>query len=66
VNKDVDDYIVRCMECERVKVEHKHLVSLLQPLPIPEWKWKAVTIDFITKSPKTLRQHGSIMVVVEK
>jgi hypothetical protein len=35
-------------------------------LPIPEWKWEVVTIDFITKFPRTTRQHDSIMVVVDK
>jgi hypothetical protein len=62
----VANYISKCMECQRVKAEHIHLVGFLQPLPIPEWKWEVVTIDFITKFPKTTRQHDSIMVVVEK
>jgi hypothetical protein len=66
MKKDVVDYIARCMECQRVKVEHRHPTGLLQPLPIPEWKWEVVTIDFITKLPKTTRQHDSIMVVVDK
>jgi hypothetical protein len=35
-------------------------------LPIPEWKWEVVTIDFITKFPRTTRKHDSIMVVVDK
>jgi hypothetical protein len=35
-------------------------------LPIPEWKWEIVTIDFITKFPRTTRKHDSIMVVVDK
>jgi hypothetical protein len=48
------------------KVEHRHPVGLLQPFPIPEWKWEVVTIDFITKLPRTVRQHDSIMVVVDK
>jgi hypothetical protein len=39
---------------------------MLQPLPIPEWKWEVVTIDFITKLPRTVKQHDSIMVVVDK
>jgi hypothetical protein len=49
-----------------VKTKHRHLVGLLQPLPIPEWKWEVVTIDFITKLPRTVKQHDSIMVVLEK
>ena len=39
---------------------------LLQPLPISEWKWEVVTIDSITKFPRTMKQHDSIMVVVDK
>jgi hypothetical protein len=64
--KYVADYIIRCMECQRVKVEHRHPVGLLQPFPIPEKKWEVVTIDFITKFPRTTRKHDSIMVLVDK
>jgi hypothetical protein len=34
MKKDVVDYIARCMECQKVKVEHRHPTGLLQPLPI--------------------------------
>jgi hypothetical protein len=43
MKKDVDDYISRCMECQRVKDDHRHLVGFLQPLPIPEKKWEVIT-----------------------
>jgi hypothetical protein len=66
MKKDVVHHIIRCMECQRVKVEHRHLAVLLQPLPIPEKKWEVVTIEFITKLPRTIRQHDLIMVVVDK
>jgi hypothetical protein len=39
---------------------------LLQPFPISEWKWEVVSVDFITKLPRTVKQHDSIMVVVDK
>jgi hypothetical protein len=55
MKKYVVDYIGRCMECQRAKDEHRHLVGLLQPLPIPEKKWEVVTIDFITKFPRKER-----------
>jgi hypothetical protein len=66
MKKDVADCIAKCMECQKVKDEHKHLVILLQPFPIPNWKWEVLTIDFITKLPKVIRQHDSIMVLVDK
>jgi hypothetical protein len=53
------------LECQKVKAEHSHPAGLLQPLPIPEWKWEVVTMEFITKLPRTSKQHDSKMVVVE-
>jgi len=49
-----------------VKAEHKHLVGLLQPLPIPEWKWEVISMDFITCLPKSNKHNDSIMVFVDK
>jgi hypothetical protein len=66
MKKEVVDFIAKCLECQKVKVEHRHPAGLLQPLPIPEWKWEVVTMDFITKLPRTTKQHDSIMVVVDK
>jgi hypothetical protein len=39
---------------------------LLQPLPIPEWKWEIISLDFIIGLPKTQKQNDSIMVVIDK
>jgi hypothetical protein len=55
MKKDVVDYIARCMGCQRLKAEHRHLAGFLQTLPIPEKKWEVITIDFITKLPSTTR-----------
>jgi hypothetical protein len=38
MKKEINEYIARCMECQKVKDEHRHPIGLLQPLPIPEWK----------------------------
>jgi hypothetical protein len=65
MKKEVVNFIANCLACQKVKDEHIYLVGLLQPLPIPEWKSKVVTMDFITKLPRTIKQHDSIMVVVE-
>jgi hypothetical protein len=54
------------LNVQKVQVEHRHPVGFLQPFPILEWKWEVVTFDFITKLPRTMKQHDSIMVVVDK
>jgi hypothetical protein len=66
MKKEVSDFISRCLECQKVKAEHRHPVGLLQPLSIPEWKWEVVTMDSITKLPRMKKQHDYIMVVVDK
>lgn len=65
MKKDVASYLARCMECQLVKVEHKHPAGLLNPLPIAEWKWDNVSMEFLTALPRTKDQHDSVMVVVD-
>ncbi|GJU01487.1 putative reverse transcriptase domain-containing protein [Tanacetum coccineum] len=38
----------------------------LVPLEIPMWKWKKITMDLITKLPKTPRQCDAIWVIVDR
>ena len=66
MKNDAANYLARCIECQQIKTEHQHPVGLLQPLPIPEWKWEIISMDFITGLTKTNKQHESIMVVVDK
>jgi hypothetical protein len=66
MKKEIVDFIAKCLECQKVNVEHRYPADLLQPLPILEWKWEVVTMDFITKLPRTNKKHDSIMVVVDK
>jgi len=66
MKKDVAEYVACCMEYQQVKVEHQHPAGLLQPPPIPEWKWETISKNFITRLPKSKRNNNSIMVVVDK
>jgi hypothetical protein len=66
MKKKVVNYLAHCLEWQKVKIEHKHPTRLLQPFPIPKWKWEVVTIYFITKLPRTMKQHDSFMAVVDK
>jgi hypothetical protein len=66
MKKDIAEYIAKCLECQHVKVEHRHPAGLLQPIQIPEWKWEVISMDFITVFPRKTKQHDAIMVVVDK
>jgi hypothetical protein len=65
MKKEVADYIARCLECQNVKDQNRHPAGFLQTLPIHAWIWEFITIDFITKIPRTTKKHDSIMVVVD-
>lgn len=66
MRKDIANYLTKCLECQQVKVEHRHPAGLMQPIPIPEWKWEVISLDFITGLPKSKRGNDSIMVVVDR
>src|SRR4051812_17972160 len=48
MKQQIAQFIAECDVCRRIKAEHQRLAGTLQPLPIPEWKWDKVSMDFIT------------------
>ena len=66
MKKDIAEYVAVCDVCQRVKAEHQKPAGLLQPLPIPEWKWDKLGMDFITGLPGTRSDYDSIWVVVDR
>jgi hypothetical protein len=50
----------------QVKIEHQVPMGKLQPLPIPEWKWEDITMDFVDGLPNTKKQTDRIWVVVDR
>nr|GEV82151.1 putative reverse transcriptase domain-containing protein [Tanacetum cinerariifolium] len=50
----------KCLTCYKVKAKHQRPSGLLQQLEILEWKWDMITMDLITKLPKTKSGHDMI------
>src|SRR6266508_6234499 len=63
---DIAAFVARCDICQRVKAEHQRPAGLLQPLPIPVWKWDEISMDFIVGLPRTPKGHDSIWVIVDR
>lgn len=63
---EIAQFIAECDVCCRVKEEHQRPVSTLRPLPIPEWKWDKISMDFITVFPKTQKGNDAIFVVIDR
>jgi hypothetical protein len=64
LKEDVLRYVRECMTCQQNKSERTHPAGLLQSLPIPEQKWKRISMDFITGLPK-VQGRDYIYVVVD-
>ncbi|GJX06970.1 putative reverse transcriptase domain-containing protein [Tanacetum coccineum] len=50
----------------RVKAEHQRPSVLLVQPKIPKWKWDNITMDFVTKLPKSPQGHDTIWEVVTR
>jgi hypothetical protein len=53
MKRDVAAHVALCDVCKRVKAEHQRPAGLLQPLKVPEWKWKEIDMDSIVGLPCT-------------
>ena len=62
---DVAEWVAKCPTCQLVKAEHQVPSGLLQNLPIPEWKWDHITMDFVTGFPTTRNRKDAVWVVVD-
>ncbi|GJR62104.1 putative reverse transcriptase domain-containing protein [Tanacetum coccineum] len=59
-------YVSKCLTCAKVKAEHQRPSGLLVQPAIPEWKWDNITMDFITKLPKSSQGFDTIWVIVDR
>nr|GEU48507.1 putative reverse transcriptase domain-containing protein [Tanacetum cinerariifolium] len=62
----IAEYVSKCLTCSRVKVECQKPSGLLIQLEIPMWKWERITMDFVSKLPKTSNGHDIIWVIVDR
>ncbi|GJZ84266.1 putative reverse transcriptase domain-containing protein [Tanacetum coccineum] len=62
---DIATYVSKCLTCAKVKAEHQRPSGLLVQPKIPEWKWDNITMDFVTKLPKSSQGYDTIWVIVD-
>ncbi|GKE01210.1 putative reverse transcriptase domain-containing protein, partial [Tanacetum coccineum] len=63
---EIATYVSKCLTCARVKAECQKPSGLLVQPVIPVWKWENITMDFVTKLPKTSLGQDAIWVIVDR
>ncbi|GJW14898.1 putative reverse transcriptase domain-containing protein [Tanacetum coccineum] len=59
---NIATYVSKCLTCAKVKAEHHRPSGLLVQPEIPQWKWDNITMDFVTKLPKSSQGYDTIWV----
>ncbi|GJU12733.1 putative reverse transcriptase domain-containing protein [Tanacetum coccineum] len=63
---EIATYVSKCMTCAKVKAEYQKPSGLLVQPKILQWKWENITMDFVTKLPKTASGQDTIWVIVDR
>ncbi|GJV18813.1 putative reverse transcriptase domain-containing protein, partial [Tanacetum coccineum] len=63
---EIATYVSKCLTCAKVKIEYQKPSGLLVQPEIPQWKWENITMDFVTKLPKTATGQDTIWVIVDR
>ncbi|GKB14236.1 putative reverse transcriptase domain-containing protein [Tanacetum coccineum] len=63
---EIATYVCKYLTCAMVKVEYQKLSGLLVQPEIPQWKWENITMDFVTKFPKTATGQDTSCVTVDR
>ncbi|GJR50281.1 putative reverse transcriptase domain-containing protein [Tanacetum coccineum] len=63
---NIATYVSKCLTCAKVKAKHQRPSGLLVQPDIPQWKWDNITMDFVTKLPKSSQGYDTIWVIVDR
>nr|GFB26936.1 reverse transcriptase domain-containing protein [Tanacetum cinerariifolium] len=66
IKADIATYVSKCLTSAKVKAEHQKPSGLLVQPKIPKWKWDNITMDFVTKLPKSLQCYDTIWVIADR
>ncbi|GKF18703.1 putative reverse transcriptase domain-containing protein [Tanacetum coccineum] len=63
---EIATYVSKCLTYAKVKIEYQKPSGLLVQPEIPQWKWENITMDFVTKLPRTAAGQDTIWVIVDR
>ena len=65
MKQDVITFVKNCPVCQLNKAEHTPYPGLLEPLPVPDFAWAHISMDFVEGLP-TSENKNMILVVVDR
>nr|GEU88735.1 putative reverse transcriptase domain-containing protein [Tanacetum cinerariifolium] len=66
IKAEIATYVSKYLTCAKVKIEYQKPSGLLVQPEIPQWKWENITMDLVTKLPKTATGQDTIWVIVDR
>nr|GEZ58778.1 putative reverse transcriptase domain-containing protein [Tanacetum cinerariifolium] len=66
MKKDIAEHVSKCLTCSKIKAEHQKPSGLLQQPEIHEWKWEKITMDLVTRLPRSSSEYDGIWVIVDR
>ncbi|GJZ75696.1 putative reverse transcriptase domain-containing protein [Tanacetum coccineum] len=63
---EIATYFSKCLTSAKVKAKYQKPSGLLVEPVIPVWKWENITMDFVTKLPKTSTGQDTIWVIIDR
>ncbi|GJS30439.1 putative reverse transcriptase domain-containing protein [Tanacetum coccineum] len=63
---NISTYVSKYLTYAKLKAEHQRPSGLLVQPDIPQWKWDNITMDFVTKLPKSSQGYDTIWVIVDR
>ena len=63
MKKYIADFVVTCLDCQQLKVEHQSLGGLTKNTDNPTWKWEDINMEFVVgchAQQETVTRYGSL------
>ena len=66
MSKDIRKHIKECNACQRTKSSTQPPIGELHSLPIPQWSWQSIGMDYLGPVPMSKNGNDMVLIVVDR